>query len=100
MKLFTFDRYEKMAESKPLQHGLGHSKGFLTFIGACELLGGVRVILLVAFGILPILTSIAAMGLGIIMAGATIYHFAAKRIADGPADSPGHVLVRSFQTRI
>jgi uncharacterized membrane protein YphA (DoxX/SURF4 family) len=42
MKLFTFDRYKKMAESKSPQHGLGNSKGFLTFIGACELLGGVR----------------------------------------------------------
>jgi hypothetical protein len=42
------------------------------------------VILPVAFGILPILTSIAAVGLGIIMAGATIFHLKRKESPMAP----------------
>lgn len=45
---------------------------FLHFIGACEVLGGIGLILPAALRILPGLTPLAATGLGIITLGATI----------------------------
>jgi uncharacterized membrane protein YphA (DoxX/SURF4 family) len=48
------------------------SMGFLYFIGVCEALGGIGLIVPWATGILPKLTTIAAVGLVIIMIGATI----------------------------
>lgn len=45
---------------------------FLRFIGACELLGGLGLILPGLFGIMPGLTPLAAAGLVIIMLGATV----------------------------
>jgi uncharacterized membrane protein YphA (DoxX/SURF4 family) len=45
---------------------------FLHFIGLCEVLGGVGLILPALIRILPVLTPIAACGLTIIMVGATI----------------------------
>jgi uncharacterized membrane protein YphA (DoxX/SURF4 family) len=47
---------------------------FIRFIAACELLGGVGLILPALTGILPILTPIAASGLVIIMLGAVATH--------------------------
>lgn len=47
------------------------SSGFLRNLGILEILGGLGVILPHATGILPWLTPLAAMGLAIIMAGAT-----------------------------
>ena len=48
--------------------------GFIRFIAACELLGAVGLILPWATGIAPVLTSLAALGLGIIMIGAARAH--------------------------
>jgi hypothetical protein len=45
---------------------------FLRFIGVCEVLGGLGVVLPAALRILPILTPVAAGGLTVIMAGATV----------------------------
>ena|ERR1043166_759932 len=45
---------------------------FFHFIGACEVLGGLGLILPVLLRIKPGLTPLAAAGLGIIMLGATI----------------------------
>jgi uncharacterized membrane protein YphA (DoxX/SURF4 family) len=45
---------------------------FFHFIGACEILGGVGLILPALLRIMPGLTPLAATGLGIIMLGATI----------------------------
>jgi len=45
---------------------------FFHFIGACEVLGGIGLILPVLLRIKPGLTPLAAVGLGIIMLGATI----------------------------
>ena len=44
---------------------------FLHFIGACEILGALGLILPVALNVLPALTPIAAAGLLVIMLGAT-----------------------------
>jgi uncharacterized membrane protein YphA (DoxX/SURF4 family) len=45
---------------------------FLHFIGVCEVLGGIGLILPAALRIMPALTPLAATGLGIITLGATI----------------------------
>ncbi len=45
---------------------------FLHFIGACEILGGIGLILPSALRIKPGLTSLAATGLAVITAGATV----------------------------
>jgi uncharacterized membrane protein YphA (DoxX/SURF4 family) len=45
---------------------------FFHFIGLCEILGGVGLVLPALIRILPVLTPIAACGLTIIMVGATI----------------------------
>jgi uncharacterized membrane protein YphA (DoxX/SURF4 family) len=48
------------------------SVGFIYFIGICEILGGIGLIVPWATGIMPKLTPIAAIGLVIIMIGATV----------------------------
>jgi hypothetical protein len=45
---------------------------FIRFIGVCEVLGAVGLILPYALRILPVLTSLAAAGLVVIMVGATV----------------------------
>jgi hypothetical protein len=45
---------------------------FLHFIGACEVLGGIGLVLPSLLRILPFLTPVAATGLSIIMIGATV----------------------------
>jgi uncharacterized membrane protein YphA (DoxX/SURF4 family) len=67
MKVF---QYEKFKASLP-------SRGLVTFIGVAEILGGLGLILPYATGIIPILTPIAALGLGVILILAAGLH--AKR---------------------
>jgi uncharacterized membrane protein len=45
---------------------------FVLFIGVCEVLGAVGLILPLAFKIRPELTTLAALGLSVIMVGATL----------------------------
>jgi hypothetical protein len=49
---------------------------FIRFIGVCEVLGALGLILPCALRILPVLTPLAAAGLVVIMAGATVSTFA------------------------
>ena len=49
--------------------------GVLTFIGTAEILGGIGLVLPALTNILPVLTSLAAIGLTIIMILAAILHF-------------------------
>ena len=72
MKAF---QYEKAKASLPWVKD--YSKGMVTFIGISELLGGLGLILPYAIGIVPILTPIAALGLGLVMILAAGLH--AKR---------------------
>src|SRR5664279_5131158 len=51
--------------------GTSLTGGFIHFIGVCEILGGIGLVLPALLRIMPILTPIAASGLVIIMAGAT-----------------------------
>lgn len=50
---------------------------FIRFIGLCEMLGALGLVLPLALRIRPELTSLAAAGLTIIMIGATVVDFAA-----------------------
>jgi uncharacterized membrane protein YphA (DoxX/SURF4 family) len=67
MKLFVLPA-EKMMEGMP--HYL--SLNFLYFIGVCEILGGIGLIVPWATGVIPKLTPIAAGLLVIIMIGAVV----------------------------
>lgn len=68
-------QYEKARSSLPFVDE--YSKGFVQFIGAAEILGGLGLIFPYALGIAPILTPIAAVGIALIMVLAAIFH--AKR---------------------
>lgn len=48
---------------------------FVRFIAVCEILGAVGLIAPRASGIYPELTPLAAVGLGVIMAGAAVVHY-------------------------
>jgi hypothetical protein len=67
---------EQMAAPGPIQFPVA----FIRFIGVCELLGAIGMIVPGATGIKPGLTPLAAAGLEIIMIGATV-----TNIVDGPA---------------
>lgn len=59
---------EQMNQGSPMTM----SPLFLRFIGVCELLGGLGLVLPGLFGVRPGLTPLAAAGLVIIMMGATV----------------------------
>lgn len=69
-------QYDKAKESLPWMKK--YSKGFVTFIGITELLGGLGLIVPHATGIAPILTPIAAVGLALVMIFAAIFHLQRK----------------------
>src|SRR3954464_336473 len=55
-------------------------RGLVTFIGVSELLGGVGLLLPALTGILPWLTPLAAVGLGIIMVLAIGFHSTRREV--------------------
>jgi uncharacterized membrane protein len=59
---------DEMAKNMPSYLSLG----FIYFIGVCEILGGIGLIVPWASGIMPKLTPVAAAGLVIIMIGAVV----------------------------
>lgn len=76
--------YEKARSSMPWVNDF--SKGFVSFVGVAELLGGIGLILPNTLGILSILTPLAAVGLSIIMALAAGFHFRRKEYSGIPMD--------------
>ena len=77
--MFTMTGYFKLFIPKEkLEAKMGwvydYSSSTVKFIGACELLGAIGLILPMALNILPVLTPIAATGLSIIMIIATRTH--------------------------
>ena len=75
MKLVAFDRYTKMIEQRSPGREAGLPKSFAMFIGLSEVAGSLGLILPEATGIAPLLTPLAALGLGVIMLGATVHHW-------------------------
>ncbi len=70
--LFIFSGVMKFIMSvEQMTKGTSLTGGFIHFIGVCEILGGIGLILPALLRIMPILTPIASCGLVIIMAGAT-----------------------------
>ncbi len=65
-------RYEKAKAGMPWVKE--YSKGFVVFIGLSELLGAIGLIVPYAFGVAPVLTPIAAVGLAIVMVLAAAFH--------------------------
>jgi uncharacterized membrane protein YphA (DoxX/SURF4 family) len=71
-------RYDQM-KSRPRMGWVGAvSRPMMTFIGICEMLGGIGLILPALTGILPWLTPLAGLGLAAIMLLAGVFH-AARR---------------------
>jgi len=75
MKLFAFDQF---AASAP---ALADQRGLVTFIGIAELLGAIGLILPRLTGILPVLTTWAALGLATIMLLAAGFHLSRGEIS-------------------
>ncbi len=78
--LFALHGAALLVSPPPLQEtleSLPYPKPFLQFIGLCELLGGLGLILPWWLGIAPTLTPLAAAGLAIIMLGAVFTHLQA-----------------------
>jgi len=65
--------------------GTSLSGGFIHFIGVCEILGGIGLIVPALLRIMPVLTPIAASCLVIIMAGATYISLPMGKTAVFPA---------------
>jgi uncharacterized membrane protein YphA (DoxX/SURF4 family) len=59
---------------------LPYPQGFLRFIGLCELLGALGLILPWWLGVVPVLTPLAAAGLAVIMVGAAVTHMRASEV--------------------
>jgi DoxX-like family len=57
------------------------SAGAVTAIGVLEILAAVGLIVPAATGIAPVLTPLAAVGIGLLMAGAAVVHFRRDEIA-------------------
>src|SRR3974377_1531940 len=70
--------HEKQHPGKPL----GLSPKLRTFIGICELLAAVGLLLPWLTGILPGLTSLAALGLTIVMVGSAAFHLSRQEYAN------------------
>ena len=73
MKLLAFDRYIGMVEERSGRDA-DLSRPLMTLVGVSEVAGGLGLILPWATGIWPVLTPLAALGLAVIMIGATNYH--------------------------
>jgi uncharacterized membrane protein YphA (DoxX/SURF4 family) len=73
MKAFL---YERAKASLPWVKDVPH--GLVTFIGICELLGGLGLLLPAITGILPWLTPLAAAGLATIMILAAGFHMSRR----------------------
>ncbi|GEB94678.1 DoxX family protein [Microbacterium lacticum] len=69
---------EKLAENPRMAWTEGFSPVAIRLIGIAEVLGALGLILPLATGIAPILTPIAAVGLAILMLGATVVHLRRK----------------------
>jgi uncharacterized membrane protein len=76
MKVFAYEKYKEGVGRE-----LDLSKGLVIFIGVSEVAGALGLILPMASGVAPVLTPLAAAGLGIIMLLATGFHLKRKESA-------------------
>lgn len=82
--LFLFAGASKLARTKDAlaAAGMGYVEDFsapsIKWIGAIEVVGALGLILPLATGIAPILAPLAAVGLAIVMIGATVVHIRRK----------------------
>ncbi len=73
MKIFAYDKI-----GAKYHWVKDESKGLVAFIGACELLGGLGLILPGATRVLPVLTPLAALALAVLLIMAIGYHLGRK----------------------
>ena len=74
---------QQHAKLHPGNEPMGLPPAFNTFIGICEILGAVGLILPGLTGILTWLTPLAAAGLAIVMIGATVTHLSRHENSSG-----------------
>ena len=84
MKLFAFDRFRRSAEQRHPDRELGLSKGLVRFIGGSEVAGAFGLVLPESTSVLPALTPLAAIGLGIIMVLAIRFHLNRQEPVSAP----------------
>ncbi len=82
MKVFAYDKYKAMSE-KNGPSGLNH--GLVTFIGLCEIVGAVGIVLPMAANVAPWLSPAAATGLAAVMLLAALYHVRRHEPPTAPA---------------
>ena len=71
------------AAARGALEALPYSRSFLQFIGLCELLGGLGLVLPRWLGVWPVLTPLAAAGLTVIMLGASVNHLRSREMPPG-----------------
>ncbi len=76
----TFDEWR--AKQQPDAKPLGLPPALVSFIGLCELLAAVGLILPALTGVLAWLTPLAAAGLILVMIGAAVFHFSRRENAN------------------
>ena len=77
-KLFAYERLKQKAKDESPSRDLGIPRGLAAFIGISEVAGAIGLILPASAGIAPVLTTLAAIGLAVIMILATIFHLRRK----------------------
>ncbi len=85
MKLFAQDRYREQVGRQNPDLELGLSRGLVTFIGGSEVAGALGLVLPAGTGVLPALTPLAAVGLGIVMVLAIRFHLRRREPVAVPA---------------
>jgi len=74
LKVFAYKKYKAMTEKQSGGRGSGISKSMTTFIGIAEIAGAIGLVVPAATGIAPELTTVAAIGLAVIMILAIAFH--------------------------
>ena len=78
IKLVAYETYTRLT-TKNAAPGEGViPRGLATFIGICEVAGGLGLVLPGLMGVVPMLTTLAAAGLAVIMLLAAIFHWKRK----------------------
>jgi uncharacterized membrane protein YphA (DoxX/SURF4 family) len=78
IKLVAYETYTRLTTRNAAAGEGVIPRGLAAFIGVSEVAGGLGLVLPVLTGIAPILTTLAAVGLAIIMVLAAIFHWKRK----------------------
>jgi uncharacterized membrane protein YphA (DoxX/SURF4 family) len=77
-KLFAYEMLKQKAKDESPPRDLGFARELAAFIGISEVAGAIGLILPASVGIAPVLTTLAAIGLAVIMILAIVFHLRRK----------------------